>query len=917
MGGSSKGGGGASTTFNFYGTMAGGVCAGPVDALVSIIMNGQEVWPMGTAWVAGNTIAAGTPYVFDAQTWVCTTPHVATTANAPGSGLEGWTEYNFARSSATYNDFSITDSQGVFWGVLRLYWGTQAQTVDYYLQAAHNTAGHQHPDYKGICYVVLIDFCFGQEIQSGPNVEIVVRRGANNQTIVVGGPAAITDGQVNLAAAAAEILTDQNCVGVDAGSVDSSSFQAAANYLDGASQQPIGAGSVLIDTSETLRSVFDRLTQMMDGYTRFNPNTKMIELGVYEHGVVPGSYTTLTADHLTARPKFKTTSWQGTYSRATVRYKSRQLNYQETSEKADDARAFFILKQVRETSLDRPYITRPAQAIAHGLETLRVVGHAQTTGELQVRREFGRGVRAGNYVYVDVDLEPGGAGIGQFFRVTSRKLPPTGPITIQLLADNTLAPVPWNSSTEPVLPTDAVVSPVASFRLVEVPTKLSGQRGAVVPLVQRPDNTITGCQLFFDTNPAGAFTSLGNFPGFAAKSTLHTAVTAGDATLDVDVDTTQPDANYFTNSYSGIEQNSDTMLAFIVSVVPSGGDAGQIAETAGYQIVEICSVGAQTLASAGRYTLSVLRGRQNTNATAFITANTEVWLIPLALVVPFNDANWPQIRANRILGLTPDHAQFRFCPFTFTSQLALSAATSEPFRFPLNSVSAPSLALTAPAWYAQTIGVAAYPYALPVSGTWSDPDGNVCEITVLLQKSTDVLPRLIYNSKFSSRASQPFSCTPQFDSPGSWTVKIIARDATNLTTEVDLAVVVNTVGGAVQTCANVDLFDCDGIQIVAGQNRFIPFGPITCRCTTAGATIQVTTSGLFVSGGTIIGPGAAFTYVDGTVMPFHGLIDPGSTGGVARTVQTSYLLTVWATKGGPISGWLDSPHKAFTIELFY
>ena len=35
--------GGAGTTYDYYGTIACGVCVGPVDALISIIMDGQEV----------------------------------------------------------------------------------------------------------------------------------------------------------------------------------------------------------------------------------------------------------------------------------------------------------------------------------------------------------------------------------------------------------------------------------------------------------------------------------------------------------------------------------------------------------------------------------------------------------------------------------------------------------------------------------------------------------------------------------------------------------------------------------------------------------------------------------------------------------------------------------------------------------
>jgi hypothetical protein len=359
--------GGAGQTYDYYGTLAAGVCAGPVDALVAIILDGNLVWPPGgVPWPgAGHTCTAGTLYVFDAQVWTCSTTHVASAANTPGSGLEGWTEYAFPRGADAFNDFTITTSAGVTYGTLRFYWGTATQTVDDFLRAANNDGGVKgndgfgdtHPDYRGLCYIVLVDFLFGQELQSAPNIEIVVRK-APTQSVVTGSPAGLTDGQANLAAVVADLLTNPNGIGLAAALLDATSFQAAANYLD--SHQAAAGASVLIDTSETLRSALDKITALMDGYVRFNAATGLVELGIYAHGATPSGCPTLTEHDLTARPKFKSTSWQGTYSRATVRYRSRQLNYQETSVHADDARAWAVLKSVREINLDRPYIARDA-----------------------------------------------------------------------------------------------------------------------------------------------------------------------------------------------------------------------------------------------------------------------------------------------------------------------------------------------------------------------------------------------------------------------------------------------------------------------------------------------------------------------------------------------------------------------------
>jgi hypothetical protein len=1002
----SKSGGGAGQTYDYYGTLAGGLCVGPVDEIISIILNGSEAWPRGIAWVLGNSCSPGILYVFDAQTWTCTTTHVATNVNAPGSGLEGWTEYTFKYHGSTYDDFSLYSDNGTFQGVLRLYWGTSAQTVDYYLESANNDggikgnlgSGDQHPDYKGVCYCVLIDFLLGQEIQSGPNVEIVVRR-VPNQTLMTGNPALITDGQANLAAVLCEILTDPNFLGLPTTMIDTTSFQATANFMD--TNQANYNASVLIDTAESLRSVLDKMMQMIDGFIRFNPSTQLIELGIYEHGVIPSTYatvTTVTADMLTKKPQFKAESWQATFSRATVRYNSRQLAYQETSVYADDARAFFILGTTRDQALERPYIAREGQALIHGRETLRVIGHAQMKGTLEVRREFGREIRAGDFVFVDIDLEPGGASVYQYFRVTQRKIPPTGPIALELFADNTLAAVPFSTPYPTVPPGTATVDPITALRVLQVTNTLSDQINAITVLAQRPDNLIAGCQLYFDTSrvltatvvsltadSTGAigiltfntapgfsigdfmdvggatnsafnvslatvtyatgsvvkyalnatvaanlaasgtivvadyfttFSNIGSIPNFAAAATLHTALTNSATTLVVNVDTTQPDADYFTQQYSANDAANDTMLAFIVSLVASGTDAGQVAESGGFGVYEICSISSQTLVTAGQYSLSVLRGRQGTNPAAFTTANTEVWVIPRSALPFFVNGAFDVIRANRTANTVPQYAQFRFCPYTFAAALPLSSAVNHQFRFPLISAGAPVLALSSPSGSTITNNGANLPLRIDVVGQWTDVDDNLIEAKLSIRLATESSDRVIFDKSFPAQGSYSFNRYVQLDGPGSWTIKIWARDATGATTEVDIAV--NITGGTAR-CAMPDLFDCNGNQILnaggdyqvttnsalsttlfGGQNsgtaykalpaQYFPFGPLNLTCSTPGATIEFFTTGIIQTGATLSNPTTTTwsNFSENPVLvPFHNLVNPGFTAGVGGSAATS------------------------------
>lgn len=916
MGGGKSGG--AGTTYDYFGTLACGICTGPVDELVGIILDGSAVWPPNAkSWPLGSAsfeVASGDMYVFDAQVWVAqkdmTVP--ANPANTddtiPGNNSDYWVEYTFARDTDAFNDFTITTSDGTSYGTLRYYWGLSTQTVDFFLEGANNDAGENHPGYAGISYCIPIDFLLGQQVQSAPNLEMIARR-KPAQTVVIGDAADIVDGQCNLAAWMAEVLTSENGIGLDPAMLDATSFNLVATYLQ-ANEQLYGA-SPLIDTADTLRNVCDQFTQMIDGFIRYNPSTKLIELGVYEHGVTPEDYTLLTEDSLTERPQLKSMSWQQTYSRCTVRYNDRQLNFQQTSLHADDPRAWAVLKSVRELSVDRPWITRAAQALLHGRETLRVVGHAQMTGTLTVRREIARNIRAGDYVLLDVDIEPNEQTITQFFRVTKRTIPITGPIKLEVTADNTLAAIPWNGKSAPVVNSNATVPAVENFRILEVPTILSGARGAVAPLVQRPSNLIIACSFYFDTDAEGTFQSLGNFSGFAARGTLHANITATDGTITVDVDTTQPDADFFTQQFSDNEAADDTMLAFIVQKISDAGhdDDNQIAEDgSGYAEIEICSVSTQTLVSAGRYTLTVLRGRQNTTARAFNSANSEVWLIPRANVASFTAALFSTLRANRKAGLTPAYGQFRFCPNTFVSQLPLSDATSESFRWPLASLTSPILTLTQPATSSLNFTNQNYPIAIPVSGTWNDPDGNLVEIKVLLRNTTETSDRTVIDYTFAPAASMKFGASVQVEGPGNYIIKCVARYSPTLVSEVDIPVTVS--GTAAKTCSVPNILDLNGNplmdgsalvgigksgQLITGKGYFSPYGPLKLFCTTPGATIYFQTTGIVNNGGTIGLNSAQQIYNDGTLEPWNMPFWANQNG--EKFIPTTSL-SVWAVAAG-------------------
>jgi hypothetical protein len=579
-----------------------------------------------------------------------------------------------------------------------------------------------------------------------------------------------------------------------------------------------------------------------------------------------------------------------------------------------------VLKSVRELSADRPWITRAEQALLHGRETLRVVGHAQMTGTLSVRREIGRNIRAGDYVLLDVDIEPNNQTIYQFFRVTKRTIPITGPIKLEVLADNTLAAIPASNTGAPVIGQNTAVPAISYARICEVPTILSGQRGAVAMLVQRPSNLATGCNVYFDTASGGTFPQLGTFSGFAARGTLQANITATATTVNVTVDTTQPDASFFTQQFSANQQADDAMLAVVVQYGAVGGDpgtsdGGQISENgSGYALVEICSVSTTTLVSAGLYQLNVLRGRQNTLPQAANAGNTEVWIIPRANLTTFVSSVFPTLRSNRAAGNTPAYGLFRLCAFDFTSQYPLSSAADWSFRFALNSPSAPSLTLTAPASLAAiTETTPAYPVSIPVSGTWTDPNGQIVEVIVELIPTASAA-RTVMDLTIAPVSAKAFSCVVQVDGPGTYNLVITARDSINFTTSVTIPI---TATGGTAKCAIPSVQDQNGNPLPGGTatvpSEWVPYGKLILTCSTPGATIFFQTAGPIYQNGQFVFSNSVQTYAAGQnepwsvpfdiAVPDHGAID--YTPGAGAVVQ------VYATA----PGYAQSPTLSYVIPL--
>jgi len=654
--------------YNYYGRIAGVVCLGEADELLAIILDAHEVWPAAAAWTDGEVLAAGDLRRYNARTWQSRIAHTASSSNAPGDE-NYWEEYTFRLDTIAAEATPLWDPQRAMYHQGEWVWdeGAIFQAIaevnqSYYIahgwvRAAYRPGGSVlsrfwefvkweaakpsgegtvqvsnrgtitllnartpadvsavmnagltgydvHPTYKGLCVVYLSNFHFGTQRTTAPNMELVIRR-RPNQNIVEGDLAALQSGQANVIAAAAEILTSDLCLGLSADKLDRNSFADAAALIRAI--PGYAALSLKIDAQTTARALFSDLAEQADAWLRWNAESGWIQAGAFTHGTAPATYHALTIADLTARPEFDAEGWDGMKTGLSVSYTDRQRAFKGTSVTVSDIRARQVLGEPRIQNISRDSICRTGQARAHGREALRVIGRPQLTATLQVRRERARDIRVGDWVRYDIDLEPSGDTLQQYFRVREKTLPAWGAVTLQLDADETLTPVGYEHPDPTLVPTDSVPANVTAALMVPSPPDLSEHQCDFIPLIQRPNAEIVRCGVHFTCNLD--YQSVGQVDEFAVKVALTADVESDDLEITISADV-QTDIGLLADSPGETRAAGDYLLLFLCRAAAANGPVTQ--NSGGWPKVEVCSVADIALTAAGEYTLTVKRGRLGT-----------------------------------------------------------------------------------------------------------------------------------------------------------------------------------------------------------------------------------------------------------------------------------------------------------------
>ena len=516
MGGKGAAGG---KSLDYYGSIAGIICAGPVDELVAVIVDAKTVWPKADFWKADENLAASTPSklvlrVWGGRAYECKVAHKTATSNAPPNPTF-WTVYSVKRAQvgdATPFKFTI-EKYGDAW----LYWGTDTQnlatTSGEKKPPPENIFAETHPPYRRQAFLFLKNFLFGRERTQSPNLEIVVRR-TPQQSAVTGPAAALdVDAQANPVAFEAELLTNPVFgAGLPVGRLELASWQAEADYC--AANKPSLYLAPRIAETVAPRSILPESFAYRDGFARYNLAGK-IELGHYLHNQGPPATTpetTINFHVATDRIEFSTGSFADVPTEVLIKYTNASRSYKESSIRVFSGALREIVGESRVTNVDRPWISRPQQAFQIAQTIATTAAEPELEGSFAVRAERAAGIKLGTLFLLTHDALQ----LSIFCRCTAKTTndPAEGSVKIEFTRERGLSLLPFQPTPTPDQgPTIPPVETITPAAIVQPPPGLVGLSGYyVVVIAARKDPITTGLIPWFRKEDAADFYQLAELP---------------------------------------------------------------------------------------------------------------------------------------------------------------------------------------------------------------------------------------------------------------------------------------------------------------------------------------------------------------------------------------------------------------------
>ncbi len=582
-GGGSKKGGSAQASYNYYGSLSWGISWGPIDGITALIENGNYLWKGNLALTADVT-------------------------DLTGSLLD---------PTATI--------AGGYWKIRR---GTTTQPVD---PADGNICA-----YRNTALLTASGSYFGQDTGTAPNLQMIPWRIPRIDTsIVAAADNFLDDGQANIVAAVAELISDERGWGLPLTSFDGPSWQTAAHWCaQDADHRLATFMSPLVTGQSALREMLTRLMDPFNGFVRWNGAGKL-SCCIYEWGTDPGGLPVLDANFWVGDPPKMGPmgDWTDVKTETVVAYTDRDYEFQENTVLIPNPVASDIRKIVDQGQLDRKDITRRNQAQIQGQEYDRRMSLAPATFSLKGRQTLVPNLQVGDKVKINSNPEPAGAETAQLCRVKKITRDRTDAVSLTLMVDPLAAATAYTPAWTPATPVSPVSPPILHAQPIPLPPAAFSMPPAVAILATRPGWNVIGMEVYFSPTSGGSYADLGEQPGFACRGTLAAAIAAGDTTIQITQTDglSSPDANLAAATPGGntTAAQDDVLLAVLMQLDGSGGVA---LDGTGNPIMEFASIVDRTFVSGSTFSYDVLRGRLGTSAAAWPNGAI-CWIVPSANLV--------------------------------------------------------------------------------------------------------------------------------------------------------------------------------------------------------------------------------------------------------------------------------------------
>jgi len=617
MGSSSKGSGSGSKTYDYFGTIGMAIGIGALKTIEKIVDDSKTVW----------------------------------------EGL-------LTKSTADADPITITDR-----GRLRLHWGTATQTANATL-ANYGTL----PPFKNVAHLVGEDFMFGRERTNANNFQVVVSR-EPQQSIITGSAAQLNAySQANIMAIAAEVATSPNGLGLSSSMIDATSWQAVADSLNTTEQQGLYAVSPSITSQVTVRDFFEQLFALSGVYIRRDANYDKFEAGRWTPPADLSSLVTITEADLVEDMELDSSDMNELPTDYTGDFTDAARLYKRSSERVADVAALRVDGELRTENVSSPEVTSRDQMRRRLVELQRQRRGGSLSASVTICRTKGMMVREGDYVRLDIDTIPGGAGSLMLMRVLEHASDDEGPVSLQLVSEPAAAPVAFFNPPATSTPEVEILHPAFWVRPISLRPN-SGEEPSISLLIARPNAQTIGVDVLYDTDNAnGTFPVIGTVTGFGQPCKLETAATASSTTIRIrtlDYPTAQGDSDIdrwlLSDGYqvSATEADDDRMLLVMIKKDPT---YGSLVDNGSGKWVEICSVSGISMVSTDLWDVTVNRGRMGTAPLDFNEGSFpddyyryECWIIPGASLERFYHKDFLGNVKDQVDGL------FRWRPYSAKS----------------------------------------------------------------------------------------------------------------------------------------------------------------------------------------------------------------------------------------------------------